>query len=57
MNTPAYKAGLDKGDIIISINNKPFPKGQSFDAYIKQLKVGDHLSIDFIRFEEIKQLL
>lgn len=50
MGSPAYKAGLDKGDSIIAINNKPFTNGQKFDDYLKQFKVDDSLSIIFKRF-------
>lgn len=50
METPAYKAGLDKGDIITTINDQPFPNGQRFSAFIKQFEVGDTLHIDFTRF-------
>lgn len=51
MKSPAYKAGLDKGDVITTINNLDFPKEQSFDAYIKQFKVGDSLTVNFKRFD------
>lgn len=50
MNSPAYKAGLDKGDTITAINNLPFPKDSNFDNYIKQFKVGDVLNVNFKRF-------
>lgn len=50
MGSPAYKANLDKGDEIISINNQPFYKEQKFEASIKQFAVGDSLSINFKRF-------
>ena len=36
MGSPAYQAGLDIGDLIKSINGKPFPNGIQFDAFIKQ---------------------
>lgn len=50
IGSPAYKAGLDRGDIITSINGANFPDGQQFDAVIAQFKVGDALQIEFERF-------
>ncbi|OWW26497.1 peptidase M61 [Zobellia sp. OII3] len=50
IGTPAYEAGLDKGDIITDINGSGFPDGQQFSAYIEKLKVGDTLKITFERF-------
>lgn len=50
IGTPAYKAGLDKGDEITAINGEGFPDGQHFSAYIKGLKVGDTLKIVFNRY-------
>lgn len=54
IGSPAYSAGLDKGDLIVSINGKPFPSGKQFDAFIKEFKVGDALEIVFERFGERK---
>ncbi len=49
MGSPAYKAGLSSGDIITMINGEHFPDGMGFNEFIKQLKVGDKLKIDFVR--------
>ncbi|MBW8242305.1 PDZ domain-containing protein [Muricauda oceani] len=54
MDSPAYKAGLDNGDTILSINNKPFTEGQSFDEYLKQFSLGETLKVKFTRFGEEK---
>ncbi len=50
MESPAYVAGLDKGDVITTINNLPLPKEQDFEEYLSQFKVGDALKINFIRY-------
>lgn len=50
IGSPAYRAGLDSGDVITSINNKPFPNGQGFNDFIKQFKVGDTLTVAYIRY-------
>ena len=55
IGSPAYKAGLDKGDIITSINGANFPDGQQFDAFIEKFKVGDTLPITFERFGKEKK--
>jgi len=49
IGSPAYKAGLDKGDVIISINSEPFPNGIRFDAFIKQFQPTDKLIVVFKR--------
>lgn len=50
IGSPAYKAHLDKGDIITSINGEPFPDGKKFDEYLSQFKPTDILKIEFERF-------
>jgi predicted metalloprotease with PDZ domain len=54
MNSPAYRAGLDNGDIITAINGDPYPKSEQFDAVIKQFSVGDTIKINFERFGQKK---
>ena len=57
IGSPAYNAGLDNNDVITRINGQPFPNGQSFDDFIKTLKVGDSLNIAFERYGDKKTTL
>jgi len=50
MGSPAYKAGLGSGDVIVSINGNPFPSEKQFAEFIKEHTVGDELKIEFLRF-------
>lgn len=54
IGSPAYEAGLDMGDVIMSINGNDFPSGQQFDAFLEQFKVGDTLKIGFERYGKAK---
>lgn len=54
IGSPAYKAGLDKGDVLVTLNKIPFKVGQSVADYMMQFKVGDTLEVDFKRFGEQK---
>ena len=51
MGSPAYEAGLDKGDVITAINSQSFSKGQNFETIIKQFNVGDSLTVNFSRLK------
>ncbi len=54
IGSPAYKAGLDQGDVIHTINGTPFPKSEQFNAFIKQFAVGDTLKLEYERFGKKK---
>lgn len=54
MGSPAYLAGLDKGDVILSINDKPIDEGQKFEDYLKQFNLGEKLQVKFIRYGKEK---
>jgi len=54
MGSPAYKAGLDNADVILSINDKPLAEDQSFDDYLKQFNLGEPLQVKYTRYREEK---
>ena len=54
IGSPAYKAGLDQGDVINTINGTSFPKSVQFNAFIKQFAVGDTLKLEYERFGKKK---
>jgi len=54
MNRAAYNAGLEKGDVITSINGNGFEKGQKFNDIIQHYKVGEEIQIDYMRFGKEK---
>jgi predicted metalloprotease with PDZ domain len=49
IGTPAYKGGLESGDIILSIDGKPTPDKESLDAIIEQVMPGKEISVVFKR--------
>ncbi|WP_420320629.1 M61 family metallopeptidase [Flagellimonas sp.] len=54
IGSPAYKAGLAKGDAILNINNISFANGQKFMDYLKQFAQGQPLEVNFSRFGNTK---
>lgn len=50
MGSPAYKAGLDYGDVITSINNFPLTSNQSFAELIGSFKVGESVQVAYTQF-------
>src|SRR6056297_89379 len=50
MGSPAYKAGLDNGDVMLSINDIPLTEDQKFEDYLKQFSIGETLQVKFTRY-------
>lgn len=54
IGSPAYQAGLDNGDVVLSINDKPFTEDQSFEDYLDHFSIGEPLLVTFARYGEEK---
>ncbi|MDX1364994.1 M61 family metallopeptidase [Arenibacter latericius] len=50
IGSPAYKAGLERGDVIMAVNNTPLTSNQTFNDFISQYKVGEALKIAYSRY-------
>ncbi|MFT6054185.1 MAG: Do/DeqQ family serine protease [Roseivirga sp.] len=51
----AEKAGLEAGDVILSVNNKEVNSKSSFDESITYLSPGDRVNIQFKRDQNLKE--
>lgn len=51
-NSPADRAGLAVGDIIVSIENNKISSYESFLSYIFEYRTGDTVEVKFIRGEK-----
>lgn len=54
--SPAMKAGLKEGDLIISLNNKKIPNSASLVKVVSKLSPGDEVPITIIRKRGTKKL-
>ncbi|HLT51571.1 MAG TPA: PDZ domain-containing protein [Arenibacter sp.] len=50
IGSPAYRAGLDRGDVITAINGNPLVKGEDFEELINKFEVGESVKVDFMRY-------
>lgn len=54
-NTPAYSAGLDKGDEIISINGVKLTAENNWEDELKKFNPGDTIDLEYERYGAIKK--
>jgi Do/DeqQ family serine protease len=55
-NSPAAKAGLEPGDIIVSANGHPIKKSHDMRNTIGMLQIGDKVELEFFRGNEKRQV-
>lgn len=53
-NSPAAKAGLEPGDIIVSANGKPIRNSQDIHNIVGLLQIGDKVDIEYFRGNDKK---
>ncbi|MDD5323048.1 MAG: PDZ domain-containing protein, partial [Methylococcales bacterium] len=53
-NSPAAKAGLEPGDIIVSANGRPIKNSQDIRNIVGLLQIGDKVNIEYFRGNEKK---
>jgi Do/DeqQ family serine protease len=55
-NSPAAKAGLEPGDVIVAANGKPIRNSHEIRNIIGLMQIGDQVNIEFYRGNERKQV-
>jgi serine protease Do len=55
-NTPAQKAGLQSGDIIVALNGTPIDSMEQFVLELRKYQVGDSVTVDYYRGNDKKQV-
>ena len=55
IDTPAYNSGLEKGDVILSVNSSPMDDAINFADFLKTTNKGDVLNLKFSRFGQEKE--
>ncbi len=48
-NSPAARAGIRLGDVILSLNNVPVRRAADVTSVLRRMKPGDRLQIDILR--------
>jgi len=48
-DSPADRAGLKRGDVILSVNGKPIQKGDELVAIVSDTEIGRKLQIEYLR--------
>jgi Do/DeqQ family serine protease len=56
-NSPAAKAGLEPGDIIVAANGKPIKTSHDIRNLIGLMQIGDKVNIEYFRGNEKKEVI
>ncbi|MDQ3773400.1 MAG: PDZ domain-containing protein, partial [Pseudomonadota bacterium] len=48
-NSPAQKAGLQAGDVIVAVNGQPVRNASALKNEISTIQIGDKVSLDILR--------
>lgn len=56
-DSPAYKAGLDNGDKIISVNDKQVIEFESFSDLIDTFSIGETVDITYLRYGKERETI
>lgn len=56
-NSPAAKAGLEPGDIIISANGRPIKNSHDIRNIIGMMQIGDKVELEYFRGSEKRQVI
>lgn len=56
-NSPAAKAGLEPGDIIISANGRPIKNSHDIRNIIGMMQIGDKVELEYFRGSEKRQII
>lgn len=56
-DSPAAKAGLEPGDVIVAANNRPVKNSQDIRNIVGLLQIGDKVTIDYYRGNEKKSAI
>ncbi|MGR9013004.1 MAG: DegQ family serine endoprotease [Gammaproteobacteria bacterium] len=55
-NSPAAKAGLEPGDIIVSANGRPIKNSHDIRNIVGLMQIGDNVDLEYFRDNEKKQV-
>jgi serine protease Do/serine protease DegQ len=55
-NSPAAKAGLEPGDIIVSANGRPIKSSHDIRNIVGLMQIGDNVELEYFRDNEKKQV-
>jgi predicted metalloprotease with PDZ domain len=55
VDSPAYKAGLEKGDVILIANDTPMEGSSNFSDFLKSTTKGDKIKLSYRRIGKVRE--